>query len=37
MHLADTLSGAYVYEVNSYTEVLEQEEVDHTLSLVLTP
>ena len=37
MHLADTLSHAYVLEVNACAELQELEEVNHTLSLSLTP
>ena len=37
MHLADTLSRAYVCEVSPSAEVQEIEEIDHTLSLALAP
>ena len=37
MHLADTLSRAYVSEVNACAELQELEQINLTLSLSLTP
>ena len=37
LHLADTLSRAYILEENASVDLPELAEIDHTLSLTLPP